>query len=55
MLRYVAEHENTSNVKLIHFYNEIGDIPSELEANSTIIDEAFPAITVDLVRTLLAC
>jgi hypothetical protein len=33
----------------IHAYEALDRIPSELEANSKILDEAFPAMTIDLV------
>ena len=33
----------------IHAYETPDRIPSELEANSKILDEAFPAITIDLI------
>ncbi|GAA5889213.1 hypothetical protein JCM5296_005836 [Sporobolomyces johnsonii] len=73
---YVQRNEETSCVKLVHFYGPVGaggggvkanagstedavgqggrpegieKIPSELEANFRILDEAFPSITVDLV------
>ncbi|KZV90196.1 hypothetical protein EXIGLDRAFT_677363 [Exidia glandulosa HHB12029] len=50
MILYVQDNEPTSCVKLIHFYeSSIDAIPSELEANMHIIDEAFPHITVDLL------
>lgn len=49
MLSYVRANETTTNVKLVHFYASVDTIPSELEANYKIVDEAFPAITVDLV------
>lgn len=32
----------------IHAYEALDRIPSELEANCKILDEAFPAMTVDL-------
>ncbi|KAG1787462.1 hypothetical protein EV424DRAFT_1466956 [Suillus variegatus] len=32
---------------IVHFHS--GDIPSEMEANARILDEAFPEITVDLM------
>ncbi|CAL1697829.1 unnamed protein product [Somion occarium] len=48
-LLYVCENEETSRLKLVHFYDEEGGIPSEMEANWKILDEAFPEITVDLV------
>ncbi|KAF9556823.1 hypothetical protein CPC08DRAFT_641000 [Agrocybe pediades] len=50
MILYVRKNEETSYLKIIHFYEEErGGIPSELEANSKILDEAFPEITVDLI------
>ncbi|KAI0798140.1 amino acid permease-domain-containing protein [Abortiporus biennis] len=48
-LLYVSHNEETSCMKLVHFYNEEEGIPSEMEANWKILDEAFPEITVDLV------
>lgn len=48
-LRYIQKNESTANVKLCHVYNETSAVPSELEANFRIVDECFPAITVDLV------
>ncbi|EJD51231.1 hypothetical protein AURDEDRAFT_83563 [Auricularia subglabra TFB-10046 SS5] len=50
MMLYIQDNEPTSCVKIVHFYaNSIDTIPSELEANTHIIDEAFPHITVDLL------
>ncbi|KAF7375410.1 Aaap amino acid permease [Mycena sanguinolenta] len=49
MLLYVRENEETSCVKIVHFYDEENDVPSELEANAKILDEAFPEITIDLI------
>jgi len=46
---YVKQNEETSCLKLVHFYEEDEGIPSEMEANWKILDEAFPEITVDLV------
>ncbi|KAM0747576.1 hypothetical protein T439DRAFT_305359 [Meredithblackwellia eburnea MCA 4105] len=48
-LQYVRENEETSCVKLVHCYRSIENIPSELEANFKILDEALPSITVDLI------
>ncbi|EAU89563.2 amino acid permease [Coprinopsis cinerea okayama7 len=51
MILYAKRNEETSHLKIIHFYEEEkGGIPSELEANAKILDEAFPEITIDLVR-----
>ncbi|KAJ7235606.1 amino acid permease-domain-containing protein [Mycena haematopus] len=49
MLLYVRENEETSCVKIVHFYDGENGVPSELEANAKILDEAFPEITVDLI------
>ena len=66
-LLYVSTNEETSCLKLVHFYDDELGIPSEMEANwkseysprrallpsltaLTVLDEAFPEITVDLVR-----
>ncbi|THH31703.1 hypothetical protein EUX98_g2455 [Antrodiella citrinella] len=46
---YVKQNEETSCIKLVHFYEVDEGIPSEMEANWRILDEAFPEITVDLV------
>ncbi|CED82554.1 Amino acid/polyamine transporter I [Phaffia rhodozyma] len=45
---YVLANEQTSHLILIHAYNSVRDIPSELQANSKLLDEAFPALTIDL-------
>lgn len=47
MILYVRRNEETSHLKIVHFHS--GDIPSEMEANARILDEAFPEITVDLM------
>ncbi|TFK19141.1 amino acid permease [Coprinopsis marcescibilis] len=53
MILYAKRNEETSNLKIVHFYEEEkGGIPSELEANSKILDEAFPEVTIDLVSSL---
>ncbi|KAJ7439001.1 amino acid permease-domain-containing protein [Mycena latifolia] len=49
MLLYVRENEETSCVKIVHFSDAEAGIPSELEANAKILDEAFPEITIDLI------
>ncbi|KAJ7136289.1 AAAP amino acid permease [Mycena filopes] len=49
MLLYVRENEATSCVKIVHFSDEETGVPSELEANAKILDEAFPEITIDLI------
>ncbi|KAK4054986.1 hypothetical protein OIO90_003327 [Microbotryomycetes sp. JL221] len=49
MLVYVRENEETDLVKVVHCYPAIETIPSELEANCKLLDEALPSITVDLI------
>nr|GAT55555.1 AAAP amino acid permease [Mycena chlorophos] len=57
MILYVRENEDTSCVKIVHFCGRVDDeesmgvdlVPSELEANAKILDEAFPEITIDLI------
>lgn len=34
---------------MIHCFSDLSELPSELEANIQLIDEAFPKITVDLI------
>lgn len=46
---YIQRNEATSRMAFIHAYERLEHIPSELEANSKILDEAFPAMTIDLV------
>ncbi|KLO06622.1 hypothetical protein SCHPADRAFT_923138 [Schizopora paradoxa] len=49
MVMYVKKNEQASCLKLVHLYENVEDIPSEIEANAKLLDEAFPEITVDLV------
>ncbi|KAE9388572.1 hypothetical protein BT96DRAFT_1073353 [Gymnopus androsaceus JB14] len=49
MIHYVRDNEETSCVKIVHFVDEEIGLPSELEANARILDEAFPEITIDLI------
>ena len=36
-------------IKLVHLYGRIEDIPSEFESNYRILDEIYPAVTIELV------
>jgi hypothetical protein len=73
MILYVQQNEETSCLKLVHFFDRLEAIPSEMEANakcelpplegcaliqtctrSTVLDEAFPEITIDLVSSFSA-
>ncbi|KIK96888.1 hypothetical protein PAXRUDRAFT_768751 [Paxillus rubicundulus Ve08.2h10] len=49
MVLYVRHNEETSRLKIVHFHQLEGMVPSEMEANVKILDEAFPDITVDLM------
>jgi hypothetical protein len=45
---YTLSNEQTSRLVLIHAYESVEEIPSELQANARLLDEAFPALTIDL-------
>ncbi|KAK0194213.1 AAAP amino acid permease [Armillaria mellea] len=49
MILYVQKNEEISFLKIVHFAEEEKGIPSELQANARILDEAFPEITIDLL------
>ncbi|KAG8857674.1 hypothetical protein FRB96_005692 [Tulasnella sp. 330] len=46
---YIRKNEITARIIFLHAYMNITDIPPELEANVKLLDEAFPAITLDLI------
>ena len=46
---YAKQNEATTRVVFVHAYTNVDGIPTELEANAKIVDEAFPDITTDLV------
>lgn len=46
---YIRKNELAARVLFLHAYMDIDNIPSELEANIKILDEAFPSTTLDLV------
>jgi hypothetical protein len=64
MVMYVRQEEETSCIKMVHFYEKKEDVPSEMVSNAksesfsfirlisahVVLDEAFPEITIDLVR-----
>lgn len=50
VLTYVSVNEAaTRHVYVVHCYEAVEHVPSELEANYQLVDESFPTITVDLV------
>ncbi|KAG9036441.1 hypothetical protein FS837_001686 [Tulasnella sp. UAMH 9824] len=46
---YVRKNEMTARIILLHAYENAIEIPTEMEANVKILDEAFPGITIDLI------
>ncbi|KZT52939.1 hypothetical protein CALCODRAFT_458622, partial [Calocera cornea HHB12733] len=46
---YVQQNEATTRIVFIHAYQNADSIPTEMEANCKLVDEGFPAITIDLV------
>src|SRR5271169_5542568 len=49
VLSVVIKFANVDLIKLVHFYDQIDDIPSEFEANYRILDEIYPSVTIELV------
>jgi hypothetical protein len=45
---YVQANEDSSNIKLVHIYDRIEDIPQQLETNHRLLDEVYPKIQLDL-------
>ena len=45
---YVRQNEPTARIILVHAYEDIDSIPTELIPNGRILDEAFPNITIDV-------
>jgi hypothetical protein len=41
-ISYIKKNEVTARIVFAHAYDVASDIPSELEANVKILDEAFP-------------
>ncbi|CAG8529875.1 7730_t:CDS:2, partial [Ambispora gerdemannii] len=46
---YVDRSEHTGYLKLIHLYENIEDIPTQLEVNHRVLDELYPKIQIDLI------
>jgi hypothetical protein len=46
---YCQKNEPTGNIKIIHLYQSLQDIPKHFEANHSILDEIYPKIQIDLV------
>lgn len=43
---YVRKNEITARIVFLHAYETAADIPSELEANVKLLDEAFPVCSL---------
>lgn len=48
-IMYCQKNEPTGNIKIIHLYQSLEDIPKHFEANHSILDEIYPKIQIDLV------
>jgi hypothetical protein len=53
-IMYCQNNEPTGNIKIIHLYQSLEDIPKHFEANHSILDEIYPKIQIDLVSFTLA-
>jgi len=50
-IRYIRQNENShkGNIRLVHIYRRIEDIPKRLEDNHRFLDELYPKIQIDLI------
>ncbi|KAF9968435.1 hypothetical protein BGZ70_003831 [Mortierella alpina] len=50
-IRYIRQNENShkGNIRLVHIYRRVEDIPKRLEANHRFLDELYPKIQIDLI------
>ncbi|CAM0135491.1 hypothetical protein VKS41_005136 [Umbelopsis sp. WA50703] len=46
---YCQKNEPSGNVKIVHLYQSLDDIPKHFEANHRMIDEIYPKIQIDLL------
>jgi hypothetical protein len=51
---YCQKNEPSGNVKIVHLYQSLDDIPKHFEANHRMIDEIYPKIQIDLVSSLIS-
>lgn len=49
-IQYIKKNEDTGSIKFVHFYQNLEDIPEDLESNHRLLDEVYPKIQIDLVR-----
>lgn len=49
-IHYIKKNEDTGQIKLIHIYQNLSDIPENLEAHHRMLDEVYPKIQIDLVK-----
>ncbi|KAI9280283.1 amino acid permease-domain-containing protein [Umbelopsis sp. AD052] len=48
-IMYCQNNEPTGNIKIVHLYESLEDIPKHFEANHSILDEIYPKIQIDLI------
>ncbi|GJJ75177.1 hypothetical protein EMPS_07535 [Entomortierella parvispora] len=50
-IRYIRQNENShkGNIRLVHIYRRVEDIPKRLEDNHRFLDELYPKIQIDLI------
>lgn len=51
-IQYIKKNEDAGCVKFIHFYQNLEEIPDDLETNHRILDEMYPKIQIDLVKKI---
>jgi len=45
---YIIENEITDKISIIHFYEDFGSIPANLQKNVEVLDRCYPKLTIDL-------
>ncbi|KAG1139457.1 hypothetical protein G6F37_007277 [Rhizopus arrhizus] len=48
-IQYVKNNEDTGHMKFVYLYQNLDEIPEELEANHRMLDEVYPKIQIDLI------
>lgn len=51
-IQYIKKNEDAGVIKFIHFYENLEDIPEDLEKNHRMLDEVYPKIQIDLIFVL---
>ncbi|KAI7908274.1 amino acid permease-domain-containing protein [Cokeromyces recurvatus] len=48
-IQYIKKNEDAGQIKFIHLYQHLNDIPDHLEAHHHMLDQIYPKIQIDLI------